>query len=148
MAARKLKLSKSTVTNIKVNTLGIKARTQKKVPKYSEGQEQTAKTGLRKIYKKVLEKVLIIDDESYVHHDPSQVPGRKFYHAANPGDVDYTKKFKVTQKFPKKHLVWQALDDFRNISDAFITTSNMNAETYLNELSGYGYDPLYISITN
>lgn len=111
ITSRKLKIARSTVSKIKVHDLGFKARTKKKAPKYVKNQEQRAKTGLRKIYKKVLEKVLVIDDETYVTFDPSQIPGRKFYHASDDCEVSYDDQFKTVTKFPKKYLVWQALDE-------------------------------------
>jgi len=51
-AAQKLNMPKSTVSHMKVHKLGITARTRKKAPKYVRDQENRAKTGLRKIYKK------------------------------------------------------------------------------------------------
>ncbi|KAF2898853.1 hypothetical protein ILUMI_07311 [Ignelater luminosus] len=56
IVAKKLNIPKSTVSDIKVKKLGIRAQTQKKAPKYVKDQERRAKTGLRKIYKKTLRK--------------------------------------------------------------------------------------------
>src|SRR5262249_49165684 len=83
-AATSLGMKKSTVSYIKVKKLGIKARTKKRVPKYTGNQEQRAKTGLRKIYEKCKHKVLVIDDETYVPVDPKDVPGRHFFHSSDP----------------------------------------------------------------
>ena len=49
-AALKLKLDKSTVSQIKVHKLGITARTKKKSPKYLPEQKQRAKTYCRKTF--------------------------------------------------------------------------------------------------
>src|SRR5207237_5728202 len=80
-AANKLKLSKTYVSKIKVQKLGIKARTKKKAPKYVKDQEQRAKKGLRRVYRETRSKILVIDDETYVCLDPNQNNFRQFVHA-------------------------------------------------------------------
>lgn len=134
--ARKLKIPKSTFGRIKLG-LGIKAYKKQTVPKYKSGQKQRAKRGCRKIYKKIIpsgeNKILIIDDETYVYFDPSQVNGDEYYHCENKDDVEICDKTKPKQKFPKKFLVWQAIDEFGNASDSFITTGTINKDIYLKE---------------
>jgi hypothetical protein len=66
---------------MKVKKIGITAKTKKKSPKYLAGQEERAKRGCRKIYNKIRKKVLVIDDETFVTMDPSQLPIRSFFHA-------------------------------------------------------------------
>lgn len=80
-----------------------------------------------------MEKVLIIDDETYVTDDPSQLPGRKFVHAVDHKEVAYEHKFKQITKFPQKYLVWQAMDRFRRVSEPYISEGPMNATVYLEE---------------
>ena len=132
-AAKKLKMAVTTVSRIKVKKLGITARTKKKSPKYLPGQEERAKTGCRKIYEKTRKKVLIIDDETYCTLDPSQVPGRRFVHAKDHSLLEFEDRFKPTTKFPKKFLVWQALDEIGNLSEPYISTKTMNSQIYLEE---------------
>ncbi len=50
-AAKKLKISKSTLQRIKAKKLGIKARSKQTAPKYVKNQEQRAKSGCRLVYK-------------------------------------------------------------------------------------------------
>src|ERR1051326_2288640 len=88
-AAQQLNIKKSNVSNMKVHTLGITARTKKKAPKYIKDQENRAKAILRKIYNKTCEKILVIDDESYVILEPSEQPGRKYVHASNHTLLEY-----------------------------------------------------------
>lgn len=133
IAARKLKMTVSTLSNIKLKKLGITARTKKKGSKYTENQEARAKTGCRKVYEKTLKKVLVIDDETYVTFDPNQVPGRDFVHSADHSQLNYDQKFKQIVKFPKRYLVWQAMDELGNVSDAFISTGTMTGQIYLEE---------------
>jgi hypothetical protein len=41
--------------------------------------------------------------------------------------------FKCKEKFPKKYLVWQAMDDKGNVSEPYIKIGCMNAEEYRKE---------------
>lgn len=126
-------MAPTTISRIKVHNLGITARTKKNAPKYIKDQEERAKTGLRKVYKKMRDKILVIDDETYVTFDPSELPGRKFVHASDHAEVEYDQKFQSVTKFPKKYLVWQAIDEFGNVSDAYISEGTMTSQVYLEE---------------
>lgn len=133
VAAKKLNMKKSTVSKIKVNKLGITARVKTKAPKYSDGQEARVKTGCRKVYNKTRKKVLVIDDETYVTFDPKQSPGRQFVHAVDHKELRYEDRFKHITKFPKKYLVWQAMDETGKVSEPYISEGTMTGEIYLNE---------------
>lgn len=134
--ASKLGISKSSYSRIKLK-LGIKAYKKQVAPKYIKNQRKRAKTGCRKIYRKILpsgeDKILVIDDETYVYSDPTQINGSEYYHCANKCEVDSSIKVKQKTKFPKKYLVWQAMDEYGNVSKSFITEGNMNKEIYLEE---------------
>lgn len=135
--AAKLGISKSTYCRIKVNQLGIKAFKKQVAPKYIKNQEQRAKHGCRKIYKKIIpsgeNKTLIIDDETYVFMDPNQVNGSEYYHCQNKNDIEIGIKIKQKQKFAKKFLIWQAMDEKGNVSSPFITEGTINKNIYLEE---------------
>ena len=132
-AARKLKLPRSTLGHIKRKRLGMRAFVKSNAPKYIKDQKSRAKTGCRKIYKKALHKILIIDDETMVPMDPSDVPGRKFFHAVDRYDVQYEEKIIPKAKFRKQFMVWLAIDETGAISKPFITDKTMNGEVYLRE---------------
>jgi hypothetical protein len=135
--ASKLKIPKSTFNRIKVHILGIKGHRKIKFPKYRNGQENRAKTNCRKIYRKIVlsrtNNVLLIDDETYVTEDREQIPGVKFYHCRDQSDIPTAKKIVSKEKFPKKYLVWQCLDENGHVSKPFITTGTMNGDMYLNK---------------
>ena len=76
---------------------------------------------------------MVIDDESYVLQDPKETPGRQYYHAKDPSKVKTEGKIKCSSKFPKKFLIWQALDQFGNVSQPYVHEGSMNSETYLKE---------------
>jgi len=131
--AEKLHLKKSTVSDIKVKKLRYTAQTKKKAPKYIKDQESRAKTGLRRLYKNTREKILIIDDETYLINDPSQTPGRKWVHAKDHRQLPYSKRVKEITKFPKKTMVWQAMDEFGNVSEPYVSEGTMTGNIYLEE---------------
>src|ERR1700761_2176120 len=85
------------------------------------------------VYKKVLKKTLVIDDETYVPADHLDVPGRKFYHATNPKELNYNEKVKPKAKYVTKYLVWNAMDENGNLSEPFISESTINGEVYLQQ---------------
>jgi transposase len=137
VVGQKIGINFSTVQRIKVKDLKIKAYTKKSAPLYKNGQELRAKTNCRKIYQnKVLSHpgtIIVMDDESYFPQNPENLPGRQFYHSAQRSKTETTKKVKKREKFFKKYLVWQAIDEEGNLSDAFISEGTMNRDIYLKE---------------
>jgi len=131
--AKQLKISKSTVSDIKVHKLGIKARVWRPVPKQSQNQEERSKKSTRKIYKKCLIKVLVVDDETYMILDPREAPGRKFFHSTGAKGIKFDHKLKCKSKFLKEILVLQEMDENGNVSDPYITEGTINAQISLNE---------------
>lgn len=124
-------MKKSTISKIKVQKLSITARTKKKSPKYVEDQEKRAKSGLRKISEKTRDKILVVYHETYVTFHPLQLPGRKFVHAVDHTQLEFEEKFKFHTKFPKKYMVWQALDEFGNVLDAYISDGITSSSVYI-----------------
>ena len=52
------------------------------MPQSIQAQKAKAKSGCRKIYSHLRKKkVLVIDNETYVPRDPTNVPGNEYYHA-------------------------------------------------------------------
>ena len=137
MAAPKLDLKRSTYSHLKVNKLGIRAFVKEDAPKYKDGQAERAKKACRLIYRnKVLSapgRVIIMDDETYVPVDRNAINGKEFYNARIRGGVADQFRFKPREKFTAKYLVWQAIDENGNVSEAYIQKGTMNGETYLNE---------------
>ena len=73
----------------------------------------------------------MIDDETRVYLDPGNIAGNEYYHCLQKSDVADKYRFKREEKFPKKYLIWQCIDERGNVSDSFISEGTMNAETYL-----------------
>lgn len=136
--ARQLQMPVSSVNYIKVTILGINAHKKVTAPKYEVGQEKRAKKGCRKLYRKLLlsggEKIVVMDDETYVPADPGDITGSEYYHCANKDDIPVETTVKSKRKFiQKKFLVWQAMDELGNVSEPYISTGTMDAKTYLTE---------------
>ena len=127
--ARALQITRGSVINIK-RKLGIKTKKCQKIPKYSKTQERRAKTNCRKIYRRSIGKVVIFDDETYCKVDPKANYGTQSYHFIDENKVPNSVRFQGIEKFPKKYLIWQAMDEFGNISEPYIKVGSMNSEEY------------------
>lgn len=136
-AASRVGASKSTVGRLKLLKLGFRARKKKKAPKYKGDQAERAKKGCREIYRKILpsgeSKILIIDDETYLHIDPQQNAGVSYYHESPDAPVSDIHRFQHKEKFAGKYLVWQAMDELGNVSEPFISTGTITMEVYRSE---------------
>ena len=93
----------------------------------------SVKERLPKLYNKILRKIIVIDDESYVLQNPKETPGRQYFDAKDPSKVKAKDKIKCLSKFPKKFLVWQAMDQFGNVYEPYVHEDCMGSETYLKE---------------
>lgn len=133
VAARKLKVSQGTVMKIKKDVLGIRAYKKRSAPKYIKNQKQRAKTGCKKVYEKQLTHHLVIDDETYVAADPSDISAMEFFHATHPKSPPYEDRVKAKAKFFKKYLVWQALDEKGRVSRPYVCEGSLNSVVYLRE---------------
>jgi transposase len=131
----KVKIPKSTYIRIVKKKLGLKTYKKQTVPKYINNQKSRAKKGCAKIYRNLCGKnandVLIIDDETYVFQDSEQIKSQKYYRCKSKNDVPNEERFKTKQKFPKKYMVWQAIDSNGLVSDPFIFEGTMTSEIYL-----------------
>ena len=130
--ALKLKIPKSTVQDIKKRE-GIQTHKCKTVPKMSEYQQKMAKINSRKILSQSANKVLILDDETYISVDPLDTKVSKNFNFKDISSVPKEVQFKGRTKFPKHYLVWQLLDEYGNVSDPFIKVGTLTAEEYLKE---------------
>lgn len=126
--ARQNNISEKSVRRIK-SELGFKSFKAQPAPKLIKDQAQRIVSGATKIYKKLVpsggNKILVIDDETYVPVDPTQVPGQHFYSQRQNQLVPDEAKFKFKTKFFKKFLVWQAMDQEGNVSEPYIDTGTI-----------------------
>jgi len=78
-------------------------------------------------------KCCIMDDETYVLCEFSQLPGQEFYSATKRGGVEEKFRSKKKSKFPKKCLVWQATCGCGKRSKCFVTSGTINTDVYVKE---------------
>ncbi|KAF2878969.1 hypothetical protein ILUMI_27199 [Ignelater luminosus] len=97
--ANKIKAARSTLSDIKIEQLYIITRTKKVVLRYIQNQEARAKPGARFVCDKVRQKILVIDDQTYVPKYPEDVPKRKFYHCSGSKDNKFHDKVKHKTNF-------------------------------------------------
>ena len=134
--ANELKMKRSTVGYIKREKLGMKSYTKIKTPKYTAGQELRAQFNCARLGRKLYRKknlLIIMDDETYVPIDPSDIPGKDFYTATDKSSVDIVHKIAPKAKFRRSYLVWQAIDEHGNVSCPFVSDRTINSEVYLKE---------------
>jgi hypothetical protein len=130
--ARKLEISKTTVHSIK-ERVGLKTNKCRTVPKNTKEQQNRAKTHSRKILEISANKVLILDDETYVSADPSEIKTNKHFNYFDKSEVPNEVRFKGKQKFPKQYLVWQAIDEYGQVSEPYVKKGTLKAKEYLEE---------------
>jgi hypothetical protein len=132
----KLNISPRSVIRAK-KKLNIKTFKKQKTPKYINDQENRAEQACKRLYRKVVpsggNKFVIMDDETYVQCDSSQIPGSEFYNVVEGVQIDKSIKIKQKEKFGKKFGVWQAIAQDGQVSKPYIFTGTMNGEIYLNK---------------
>lgn len=132
--AVKVKCSEFMVRTVKKNN-GLKSFKVQKVPDRNSRKNEVAKERAKLLSRNYIQKYncCIMDDETYVLGDFSQLPGQEFYVADARGNVDEKFRTQKKTKFPTKFLVWQAICTCGKRSAAFITTGTINTDIYIKE---------------
>ena len=78
-ASNKLKIDKKYLQYIKLHKLGIKSYTKKSSANHTEVQYKYVNERLPKFYNKILRKIVVIDDESYVLQYHKETSERQFF---------------------------------------------------------------------
>ena len=130
--ARELQIPKSTVHLIKKRE-GLRTGKCVKAPKMSEDQQKRCKTNARKVLTQSAHKILILDDETYVPADPSDITQNRHFNYIDKNSVPNEVRFRGISKFPKQYLVWQAIDECGHLSEPYIKIGTMKADEYLEE---------------
>lgn len=133
-AARKYKCSDFFVRSVKANAK-LKSYKVQKVPDRNAVKNLEAKKRARKLKSNFIKKYscCVMDDETYILADFSQLPGQAFYVADARGNVEEQYRTKKQTKFPKKFLVWQAICSCGKRSQTFVTSGSINTEIYIKE---------------
>ena len=106
VAIARLSISKSYLCQIKAHKYGIKARTKKLALNYKLQQKNRINECCQSLLKKLCEKVVLLDDESYVLVDASNVSKAHFYHSSNPSEGLCEEKVRKKVKRSQKYSIW------------------------------------------
>lgn len=130
--AKSCKVNRSAVQRSKKQS-GMFTRKKRKAPLYKDQQLARVKTNCRKLYDKNKDKFFLLDDETYIFADPSQIPGDSCYTECPGHPLSEEHKVKPKEKFPEKFMVWQRLAENGMVSEPFVTKKSMNQHVYRDE---------------
>lgn len=132
--AVKVGLSEGMVRKVKKNE-GLKTYKIQTVPDRNSEKNKEAKKRAKILKTNFFQKkeCCVMDDETYVLCDFSQLPGQDFYSAIGRGNVSKEFRTKKKSKFPKKFLVWQAICSCGERSQSFVTSGSINSDIYIKE---------------
>lgn len=131
----KLKVSFKTISN-QLKGMGIYYHKKKRAPRYSNKQLEEIPTRARRLYR-LLSKSdfqLIMDDEKYFMLHNESVPSNRGFYTSDPSTASSEIKFKRTQKFEPKILVWIAVSE-SGVSQPFFAKQKqaITQETYFRD---------------
>lgn len=133
--AQRFGTSRTNIRKIRY-TAAMKSYRVVKRPNRTDKQQRDVKTRSRKLYENFLTKhdgCCIMDDETYVKLDFSQLPGYNYYVAMMRGSVASQFKFSSHDKFAKKLMIWQAICSCGLKSKVFVTSATMTSDLYIKE---------------
>jgi transposase len=133
--APKFDVNISTISR-QLKAMGITYRKRKRAPKYTDKQINEIPTRARRLYRTLSKDnvELVMDDEKYfLLHNESISANRGFY-TSDPSAAPPEVKFKCTQKFEPKIMVWVAVSE-NGISKPFFLEQQqaITQTTYLNK---------------
>lgn len=109
---------------------------KKRAPKYTEKQLQEVPTRARRLNRLLSDQdiELVMDDEKYFCLSDQSVPSNRGFYSSDKNDTSSDIKFKKTQKYEPKVLVWVAIST-KGISTPFFAKQKqaINEKAYLNE---------------
>ena len=119
-----------------LDDIGIHYRKKKRAPRCTEKQMEEVPTRARRLYRTLLKNdfELIMDDEKYFTLTNESVSTNRGFYTSDPGVTPSHVKFKRTQKYSAKVLVWIAVSD-KGISEPFFAKQSqaINEITYLRQ---------------
>lgn len=145
-AAAKAGCSNSLIQKIKQKA-GLKSFKVQKVPDRNAVKNIEAKQRGNRLKIDFFSKLncCIMDDETYVLANFSQLPGQEFYVADSRGNVEEQYRTQKKSKFPRKFLVWQAICTCGRRSQPFVTSGTINTDVYIRECLQKRLLPFYNS---
>jgi transposase len=118
-----------------LKAMDIVYRKKKRAPRYTEKQLEEVPTRARRLYRTLLKEDfdLVMDDEKYFSLTKDSVSTNRGFYTSDPNITPANVKFKRTQKYSPKILVWIALSE-KGTSEPFFAEQKqaINESTYLN----------------
>jgi transposase len=119
-----------------LKAIGIMYRKKKRAPKYTNKQLEEIPTRARRLCRTLLngDFELVMDDEKYFLLHNESVPSNRGFYTSDPSAAPPEIKFKRSQKFEPKILVWIAISE-NGVSTPFFSYQQqaVNQTTYLNK---------------
>ena len=131
-AARKFKCSQSYVNKtLRTKTL-VKCNKKKRIPDRSDDQKASAQIKCDRLYRKLANLSVVMDDESYFTLGHSTINGNNFFYSSNKKQTLPSVKYATKSKFEKKLLVWIAISE-KGITTPYFVPSGLavNQKIYL-----------------
>lgn len=133
--ARKCGVSHGLVQKVKVRngfqTRVVRKKAFKTTKQHNEGIERAKE--LHKILKREKHSCLILDDETYIKKDFSQLPGKQYYNKKSGETLDESITTVGHEKFAPKRMFWQAICECGMRSRPYLCIGNMTADIYTNK---------------
>ena len=132
-AARKFGCTHPHICNTLKLKTSVRARKKIKIPKRSEQQMAWTRTKCSRLYEILKNRKCILDDESYFTLAHTSINGNDRFYTSNVKNTSATVKYRPTEKFPQKLLVWLAFSE-HGMSKPFFVPSGLavNQHIYLN----------------
>lgn len=133
-AARKFNCSQPHICNTLAAKTSIRSRKKIKIPKRTEQQQAVAQTKCSRLMQRLKNRNCVMDDESYFTLAHSSINGNARFSSSDVNKTPATVKYKPTEKFQKKLLVWIAISP-NGMSEPFFVPSGLaiNQHIYLKD---------------
>lgn len=133
--ASKFRVCHQTISNY-LKEMNIKYYKKHRAPKYTDKQIEEVPTRARRLYRLLTNNdfELVMDDEKYFPLADQSVPTNRGFYSSDRKVTKPDVKFKQSQKYEPKILVWMALST-NGVSSPFFAKQKqaINETTYLNE---------------
>lgn len=133
-AARKFNCSQQFISLTLKNKTGISVYKKTVIPKRNERQVEVIRVRSDRLYRKLLDKQCIIDDESYFTLAHSSINGNDNFYSSDRSLTSSAVKYRPVAKFEPKLLMWLAFSE-EGVSKPYFIPSGLavNQKIYLEE---------------
>ena len=128
--AKKYNVCEKTIRNV-FNERGVKKYKRTKAPMYTNEQMVKVKSRAKKLNALLLNKTVVMDDESYFKLKCDYIPGNDHFYTQDITSTPLNVKYRTEKKFPIQLMVWICISKDAISEPVFLPRPlNMNAEFY------------------